>query len=181
MTPFEALYGIRCRKPLCWYESGEGDVIGHEIIQQTTEKMKVIQEKMRASQTLQKSYHCTRRKTLEFQKWDHMFLKVTLVTGVAQAFKFQKVTLHFIGLYHILQRIGEMAYHIALLLSLTNLHDVFHVSQPRRYIPDPSHVIQVDVQVRDKLTVDASPMQIEDREVKQLRGKEIPLVKVAWG
>ena len=62
------------------------------------------------------------------------------------------------------------------------MHDVFHVSQLRRYIPDPSHVIQIDdVQVRDNLTVETLPMRIEDREVKQLRGKEIALVKVAWG
>ncbi|KAI5438202.1 hypothetical protein KIW84_024085 [Lathyrus oleraceus] len=52
----------------------------------------------------------------------------------------------------------------------------------RRYIHDPSHVVQVDdVQVRDNLTVETSPMRIEDRELKQLRGKEIALVKVAWG
>ncbi|KAI5436678.1 hypothetical protein KIW84_022983 [Lathyrus oleraceus] len=66
--------------------------------------------------------------------------------------------------------------------SLANLHEVFHVSQLRRYIHDPSHVVQVDdVQVRDNLTVETSPMRIEDRELKQLRGKEIALVKVAWG
>ena len=59
---------------------------------------------------------------------------------------------------------------------------MFHVSQLRRYIPGMSHVIQVDdVQVRDNLTVEASPMRIEDREVKQLHGKEITLVKVSWG
>ena len=62
------------------------------------------------------------------------------------------------------------------------MHDVFHVSQLRKYIPDPSHEIQVDdIQVRDNLTVEALPARIEDRKVKQLRGKEIALVKVAWG
>ncbi|KAI5418362.1 hypothetical protein KIW84_042849 [Lathyrus oleraceus] len=76
------------------------------------------------------------------------------------------------------KRIGEVAYRIALPPSLANLHEVFHVSQLRRYIPDPSHVVQIDdVQVRDNLTVETSPMRIEDRELKQLRGKEIALVK----
>lgn len=75
-----------------------------------------------------------------------------------------------------------MAYQITLLSSLVNLHDVFHVYQLRRYILDLSHVIQVsDVQVRYNLTVEASPIWIEDREVKQLRGKNIALVKVVWG
>src|SRR3954468_3145045 len=65
MDPFEALYGRRCRTPLCWYEAGESGVIGLEIVQQTTEKIKMIQEKMKASQSCQKSYHDKRRKTLE--------------------------------------------------------------------------------------------------------------------
>jgi len=64
---------------------------------------------------------------------------------------------------------------------LSNLHDVFHVSQLRKYVADPSHVIpRDDVQVRDNLTVETLPLRIENRKVKQLRGKEIPLVKVVW-
>ena len=68
MAPFEALYGRRCRTPLCWYESGESVVIGPKIVQQTSEKIKMIQEKMRASQSRQKSYHDKRRKDLEFSE-----------------------------------------------------------------------------------------------------------------
>lgn len=75
----------------------------------------------------------------------------------------------------------DVIYKVALLQSLSNLHDVFHVSQLRKYIPDPSHIIQIDdVQVMDNLNVDASLMRIEDRELRQLRGKEIALVKVVW-
>ena len=75
-----------------------------------------------------------------------------------------------------------MAYRVALPPELSNLHDVFHVSQLRKYVSDPSHVIQRDeVQIRDNLTVEALPSRIEDRKMKKLRGKEIPLVRVAWG
>ncbi|MCI54076.1 hypothetical protein A2U01_0075323, partial [Trifolium medium] len=71
---------------------------------------------------------------------------------------------------------------IALPPSLSNLHDVFHVSQLRKYIADPSHVIEADdVQVRDNLTVETVPLRIEGREVKKLRNKEIASVKVVWG
>ncbi|XP_058775705.1 uncharacterized protein LOC131649979 [Vicia villosa] len=90
--------------------------------------------------------------------------------------------MHFIGPYQIMQKICEVAYQIAFPPSLYNLYDVFYVSQLRRYISGPPHVIQVDdVQMRDNLIVAASPMQIEDSEVNQLRGKEIISVKVAWG
>ncbi|MCI51960.1 hypothetical protein A2U01_0073204, partial [Trifolium medium] len=88
----------------------------------------------------------------------------------------------FIGPYQILERIGRVAYRIALPPSLSNLHDVFHVSQLRKYIADPSHVIEADnVQVRDNLTVETIPLRIEGREVKKLGNKEIASVKVVWG
>lgn len=73
MAPFEALHDRGCRKPLCWYESGETAVIEPEIIQQTSKKIMMIQEKMKASQSHQKSYHDKRRKEFEFQEGDHVF------------------------------------------------------------------------------------------------------------
>ncbi|XP_058783481.1 uncharacterized protein LOC131658169 [Vicia villosa] len=80
------------------------------------------------------------------------------------------------------EKVGEVAYPIALAPMLANLHDVFHISQLRKYVAGPSHVIQVnDVQVKDNLTVKALPVRIEDRKHKQLCGKEIALVRVAWG
>ena len=108
-----------------------------------------------------------------------MFLRVTSVTGVGRALKSRKLTPHFIGLYQILQRVGKMEYRVSLPMSLLNIHNVFHVSQLYKYVPDLSHVIQLDdVQVRDNLTYEASPLQIENREVKYLKGKEIYLVKM---
>ncbi|CAJ2661852.1 unnamed protein product [Trifolium pratense] len=160
MAPFEALYGRRCRTPLCWYETGEGAILGPEIVQETTEKIRMIREKMKASQSRQKSYHDKRRKDIEFQEGDHVFLRVKSTTG----------------------RVGKVAYRVALPPSLANLHDVFHVSQLRKYVSDPTHVIESDdVQVRDDLTIETVPLRIEGREVKRLRNKEIASVKVVWG
>ena len=82
MAPFKELYGRRCRTPLCWYESSERVMLGLEIVRETTEKVKLIREKMKASQSRKKSYHEKRRKDLEFQEGDHVFLRVTPVTGV---------------------------------------------------------------------------------------------------
>ena len=181
MAPFEALYGRKCRTPICWYETGESVVLGPELVRETTEKVKLIREKMKASQSRQKSYHDKRRKDLEFSAGDHVFLRVTPVTGVGRALKSKKLTPRFIGPYQILDRVGKVAYRVALPPNLSNLHDVFHVSQLRKYVPDPSHVVQMDdVQVRDNLTVETKPIRIDAREVKVLRGKEIELVKVVW-
>jgi hypothetical protein len=181
MAPFEALYGRRCRTPLCWHESGESVVLGPEIVRETTKTVKMIRDKMKISQSRQKSYHDKRRKDLEFQEGDHVFLRVTPTTGVGRALKAKKLTPRFIGPYQITSRVGKVAYRVALPPNLSNLHDVFHVSQLRKYIPDPSHVIQMDdIQVRDNLTVETMPLRIEGRETKSLRGKEIDLVKVVW-
>ena len=110
---------------------------------------------MRASQSTQKSYRDKRRKDIEFQVGDHMFLRVNPVTGVGRALKCRKSTPRFVGPFEIVEKVGVVAYRIALPPSLSNLHDVFHVSQLRKYVYDASHVIQVDeLEVRDNLTVE---------------------------
>ncbi|XP_050897728.1 uncharacterized protein LOC127104592 [Lathyrus oleraceus] len=104
------------------------------------------------------------------------------MSDVSRFLKYRKLMLCFIGPYHILKRVGEVAYGVNLPPSLSNLQCVFHVSQLRKYVPDPSHIIQMDdVQVRDNLIVKASQLQIDDKKVKHLRGKDIILVKVIWG
>ncbi|XP_058787246.1 uncharacterized protein LOC131661657 [Vicia villosa] len=104
------------------------------------------------------------------------------MTSVGRALKSRKLMPHFISPFQITKRVGEVTYRNALSPMLANLNDVFHVSQLRKYIVDHSHVIQVDdVQVKDTLTVETLPVRIEDRKLKQLQGKEIALVRVAWG
>ncbi|XP_050897375.1 uncharacterized protein LOC127104221 [Lathyrus oleraceus] len=134
---------------------------------------------MKTTHNRQKSYHHVRRKDLEFKEGDHVFLRVNLVTGVRRALKSKKLILKFIGPYHISKRIGVVAYRVTLPPDLSNLHDVFHVSQLQKYICNPTHMIRMkDVQVRNNLTVKALPVRTEDRKLKKLRGKKISLVKV---
>jgi len=110
-----------------------------------------------------------------------VFLRVNPVTSVGRALKCRKLTPRFVGPFEIVEKIGDVAYRIALPPSLSNLHDVFHVSQLQKYVYDESHVILVDeLEVRDNLTVETWPVRLEDREVKRLRGKEIVLVNVIW-
>nr|XP_012574071.1 uncharacterized protein LOC101492935 [Cicer arietinum] len=181
MAPYEALYGRKCQTPLCWYHDGENTIVGPEMVHQTTEKIRKIRERMRTSQSRQKSYADTRRRPLEFEEGEHVFLRVTPTTGVGRAIKSKKLIPKFIGPYQILKRIGLVAYKVALPPILSHIHDVFHVSQLRKYVPNPSHVIESDVvQLKEDLSFEVSPAIIEDRKVKLLRNKEIPLVKVVW-
>jgi len=89
---------------------------------------------------------------------------VNPVTGVRRALKCRKLTPRFVGPFEIVEKVIAVAYRIALPPSLSNLHDVFHVSKLRKYVYDESHVIQVDeLEVRDNLTVETWPVRIEDR------------------
>ena len=101
IAPFEALYSRWCKTPLCWYESGESVMLGPEVVQEATAEINMLQEKMKASQSRQKSYHHKRRKDVEFKKDDYVLLRVTLVTDVGRALKSRKLMSHFIGLYQI--------------------------------------------------------------------------------
>ncbi|XP_050888129.1 uncharacterized protein LOC127093261 [Lathyrus oleraceus] len=172
MAPYEALYGQRCRTPLCWYEVGETKILGSEFEQQTKNQVKLIREKMKVAQDCQKSYSDKRRTPLEFEAGDHVFIRVTSITGIARAIKTRKLIPRFIGPFQILRRIEPVAYHITLLPNLSNLHDVFHVSQLRKYYPDPSHVIEPEsAELRDNLEYKALPVKILDHRIKELRGK----------
>ncbi|KAK2410352.1 hypothetical protein QL285_045719 [Trifolium repens] len=81
----------------------------------------------------------------------------------------------------ITERIGKVAYQIALPPILSQIHDVFHVSQLRKYVPDPSHVITPDdIQLKENLSFEVPPVKVADRKMKRLRTKDIPLVKIIW-
>ena len=95
-----------------------------------------------------------------------MITRVTSTTGIGRALKSRKLTPRFIGPYQITRRIGSVAYEIALPPHLANLHNVFHVSQLRKYVADPTHVLeQDDVQVRENLTLGVGTMRILDSQV----------------
>ena len=82
MAPYEALYGRRCRSPICWDDVGERRLLGLEIVQLTVEKVCIIRNHLRATQTRQKSHADNRRRSLEFQVGDHVFLRVTPTKGI---------------------------------------------------------------------------------------------------
>jgi len=106
-------------------------------------------------------------------------LKVTPITGIGRVMKSKKLNPRFIGPYQILRKIGHVAYQICLPPFLSNLHNVFHVSQLRKYVSDPTHVIRSDtIQLKNNHTFDAILVLIMDKKVKELRGRQIPVVKV---
>ncbi|KAL0561469.1 hypothetical protein IC582_001897 [Cucumis melo] len=181
MTPFEALYGKCCRSPVCWGEVGEQRLMGPELVQSTNEAIQKIRSRMHTAQSRQKSYADVRRKDLEFEVGDKVFLKVAPMRGVVRFERRGKLSPRFVGPFEILERIGPVAYRLALPPSLSTVHDVFHVSMLRKYMPDPSHVVDYEpLEIDENLSYAEQPVEVLAREVKTLRNKEIPLVKVLW-
>ena len=96
---YEALYGRKCMTPLCWYHNGEAVLVGPELLEQTTEKVRMVRDRMQASQSRQKAYADCRRRPLEFAAGDHVFLRVTQTTGVGRALCSRKLSPKFLGPY----------------------------------------------------------------------------------
>ncbi|KAL4038665.1 hypothetical protein IC575_002288 [Cucumis melo] len=181
MAPFEALYGKCCRSPVCWGEVGKQRLMGPELVQSTNEAIQKIRSRMLTAQSRQKSYAYVRRKDLEFDVGDKVFLKVAPMRGVLRFEKRGKLSPRFVGPFEILERIGPVAYRLALPPSLSTVHDVFHVSMLRKYVPDPSHVVDYEpLEIDENLSYTEQPVEVLAREVKMLRNREIPLVKVLW-
>ena len=181
MAPYEALYGRPCRSLMCWMESGEASLIGPELVQETTDKIRVIRDRLLAAQSRQKSYADHRRRPLEFQIGDHVFLRVTPRKGVFRFGKRGKLAPRYVGPFEILQKIGEVAYKLALPPQLSGIHDVFHVSMLWKYEPDTTNVLDwQDLNLQEDVTYEEGPRQILDKKEKVLRTKIIPLVKVSW-
>ncbi|XP_028756899.1 uncharacterized protein LOC114716129, partial [Neltuma alba] len=154
IAPYEALYGKKCRCPLYWTELNERRMYGPNLVDQTSKQIGIIRQRLLTTQSRQKSYVDIRRKPLEFEARDHVFLKVSPTIGVSRSIKTKMLNLKHIKPFQILLK----KYHL-----------------------DPVHIVEYDdITLQDNLSFKVGPDRIIDRKVKQLRNKQIPLVKVVW-
>ncbi|GKC46888.1 putative reverse transcriptase domain-containing protein [Tanacetum coccineum] len=151
-APFEALYGRKCRSPICWAEVGDSQLTGPKIIHETTAKIVQIKSRIQDARDRQKSYVDVRRKPLEFLVGDKIIAKV-----------------------------GTVAYRLELPEQLSRVHSMFHVSKLKKCMVDEPLAIPLDdIQIDDKLHFIEEPVEIMDREVKRLKQSRIPIVMVRW-
>ena len=156
-------------------------MIGPDILKDTETKVQVIRQRLKTTSDRQKSYVDLKRKDIEYEVGDKVFLKVSPWRKILRFGKKEKLSPRFIGPYEILGRIVPMAYRLALPPELAKLHDVFPVSMLRKYHSDESHILPVqELKVQRDFSYDEKPKAILAHEVKQLRNKQVPLVKVLW-
>jgi hypothetical protein len=181
MSPFEALYGRKCRTPLYWDQTGERQFFGPELIQEAEEQVRMIRENFRIAQSKQKSYADNRRRLLEFKEGDHVYLKVSPIRGMRRFKVKGKLSPRFIGPFLILKRVGEVAYQLELPDHLSDVHDVFHVSQLKKCLRVPEEQLPMeDLSVQDDLTYAEYPIKIMDTLTRVTRNKVIKMCKVQW-
>ena len=159
----------------------ESSITGPDLIRDTSEKVSLIRQRLLMTRSWQKSYANVRRRPLEFEVSGRVFLKVIPKRGVVRFGKREKLLLRYIGPFEILERIGTVAYRLALSPSMTGVHEVFHVSMLRKYTPDPSHVVDWgQIKVDTDGTFEEGPVCIVDSRDQVLRHKTVRLVRVLW-
>nr|GFA31218.1 putative reverse transcriptase domain, ribonuclease H-like domain, aspartic peptidase domain protein [Tanacetum cinerariifolium] len=131
-APYEALYGRKCRSPVCWAEVGESQLTGPELIQEMTEKIVLIKQRMQAAQDRRKNYADRKRKPMEFKIRDKVMLKVSPWKGVVRFGKRGKLNPRYVGPFKVLAKVGKVAYKLELPQELSRVHHTFHVSNLKK-------------------------------------------------
>ncbi|GKA72342.1 putative reverse transcriptase domain-containing protein [Tanacetum coccineum] len=164
---FEALYGRKCRSPVCWSDVGDAQLTGLEIIHETTEKIIQIKQRIQAAHDRQKSYADVRRKPLEFRVGDQVMLKVSPWKWVIHFGKRGKLNPRYIGPFKVLTKARTNAYRLELSQQLSRVHSTFHISNLKKFLSGEPLAIRLDeIHIDDKLYFIEEPVEIMDREVK---------------
>jgi hypothetical protein len=181
MTPFEMVYGRRCRTPLFWSEARERKVFEPDILQEVEKQVRMVRENLRVAQLRQKSYVDHRRRELSFEVRDFVYLKVSPMRGLHR-FKVQgKLAPRFIRPFKILEKRGEVAYQLELSPQLSGVHDVFHVSQLKKYLCVPEGQLPMeDSDAKEDLSYQEYPIRILETSERVTQNKKIKMCKVQW-
>ncbi|XP_074343966.1 uncharacterized protein LOC141683145 [Apium graveolens] len=163
MPPYKALYGRKCRSPLYRDEVGEKKLLGPELVQQTKDAIVLIRKRLEAAQDRQKKNTNLHRKDMDMEIRSLVLLKLSPWKVLVRFGQKGKLSPRYIGHFEVLRKVGKVAYELALLPQLQHIHNLFHVSMLKRYIPDSNQVIEYEpIELQPDLSYVERPIQILD-------------------
>jgi hypothetical protein len=166
---------------LNWSQTGERHIFGPDLVVEAEDKVKVIQANLKTAQSRQKSYADKRRKPLQFQVGDFVYLRVSPTKGVQRFGIKGKLAPRYVGPFEILKVCGPVAYKICLPSQLAAIHDVFHVSQLKKCIKVPTEIIETTaIEIEPDLSYTEQPLQILDTKERATRRKTVKMYKILW-
>ncbi|WVZ85174.1 hypothetical protein U9M48_032124 [Paspalum notatum var. saurae] len=180
-SPFEALYGRRCRTPLFWNQTGEKQVFGPDLIRDAEQQIKMVRENLRVARSRQKSYADVRRRDLTFKVDDFVYLKVSPMRGIRRFNMKGKLAPRYICPFKIVERKGEVAYKLELPSNLSGIHNVFHVSQLKKCLRVPEEQAPLEgPDVREDPTYTEHPVKILETSERVTRNRRVKMCRVQW-
>jgi hypothetical protein len=156
-------------------------VFGPDILQEAKKQVRMVRENVRVTQSRQKSYADHRRRELIFEVGDFVYLKVSPMRGMCHFKVRGKLALRFIGPFKILEKRGDVAYQLELPPQLSDVHDVFHVSQLKKCLRVPEEQLPMkDLNAKEDLSYQEYPVKILETFERVTRNKKIKMCKVQW-
>jgi hypothetical protein len=163
MAPYEALYGWQCRTPLFWSQTRESQAFGLEVLKVAEKQVQMVHKSLKVAQSRQKSYADKRRRDLSFEIGDFVYLKVSPMRGTRRFRVKGKLAPGYVGPFKILDRKGEVAYQLELPPQLSEVHDVFHVSQLKKCLRVLAEQLPMEhLDLGGDLTYSKRPIRILD-------------------
>ena len=170
-----------CRTPLNWVEAGERRYYSIDFVNEAEQKVRTIQQQLEAAQARQKSYADKRRKPIEFSVGDHVYIKVSPMEGVQRFRVKRRLAPRYVGPYWILEKKGNVAYTLQLLVALRAIFPVFHVSQLKKCLRVPEERVEVrDIKLKSDLVYEEKPVAILDSKEWETRNRVVKFYKVLW-
>jgi hypothetical protein len=180
MAPFEALYGRKCRTPLNWVEPEERRFYGIDFVDEAEKKVHIIQQNMKAAQSRQKSYADKRRRPLEFQVSDYVYLKVTPMKKKQFGIK-KKLVARFVGLYRIIEKKGPMDYKLQLPEAMCLIFPIFHVSQLKKCLRVSEERIEPQgIRIKSDMEYREQSVRVLDTKDRVTWNKVVRTYKIQW-
>ena len=161
MSPFEALYGRKCRTPLNWSQTGDSQIFGTDLMLEAEKQVKDIQERLCIAKSRQKSYYDPKHREVTFEPGEYAYLRVTPTKGVKRFKTWGKLVPRYIGPFPVVARRERVAYQLELPPELSEVHNVFHISQLRKCIAPPAKQADMsELELAKDLTYEEKPVRI---------------------